>query len=84
MATLKNKPTHTKTFDGKIINIADMQESLRVNFPSYCQKDIDDYGTPFLSNCVMNEPECGCEIIGNGTLQFPLTIKFCAKHKYIS
>lgn len=25
-------------------------------------------------------PPCGCKVIGNGSLQYPLTIKFCERH----
>lgn len=72
-------PKFTKTFDGRKVNIADMRESLRA-FPSFKRAAIADDGTPYLTNCVEHTTECGCKIIGNGTIQFPLTIQFCAAH----
>lgn len=70
-----------QTFNGKNIDLKAYQDSLRNNFPAFCRKDISDNGTPFLHNCVQTENECGCTIVGNGTIQFPLTINFCNKHK---
>lgn len=79
---IKPVPKTVKSFDGKTdVNVASMQKSLRADFPSFCQKDIDDFGTPFLSNCVHSVHDCGCSIIGNGTIQFPLSIQFCSLHK---
>lgn len=69
-----------KDFNGSTIDIAAMQNSLR-QFPSFCKKEIDDEGTPYLMNCVQRDSKCGCTIIGNGTLQFPLMIKHCKKHQ---
>lgn len=78
----KLPPVTVKSYDGKTdVNVKAMQQSLRIDFPSYARKDIDDWGTPFLTNCVHTETKCGCSIIGNGTLQFPLTIKFCKTHE---
>jgi len=34
-----------------------------------------------LFNCVIKPTKCGCEVIGDGTLPRPITIKFCDKHK---
>ncbi len=75
------KPETVIDFNGREQNIKSFQHSLRVDFPSFAQKDIDDYGTPFLSNITIRTSECGCEIVGNGTLQFPLTIKKCKLHE---
>lgn len=62
-------------FNGREQDIAGMQKSLRIDFPSYCQKDISSDGEPFLSNCVIRDNNAQFEIVGNGTLQFPLMIK---------
>lgn len=68
-------------FNGKTFDIDEMQTSLRVLFQSFCQKDIDNAGVPFLHNCVQRDLKCGCAIVGNGSLSFPLTIQQCKKHK---
>jgi len=82
MEETKQKPVTVKSYDGtEDVNIKNYQDSLRIHFPSYARKNIDDYGNAFLSNCCFALPTCGCEIIGCGTLQFPLTIKFCHKHQ---
>jgi len=70
----------TTDYNGNKVNIKEMKDSLRLNFPSYAQKDISDEGEPFLSNCVIRDAACGCTIKGNGTLQFPLMVHHCAKH----
>lgn len=36
-------------------------------------------GGAFLNGCYI-QPKCGCEVVGDGSLQFPLTIHFCARH----
>jgi len=69
-----------KTEEDKVINIKRYQESL-VKFPSYKQLMMSDEGIPYFMNCVTTNSPCGCEIIGHGTLQFPLKIKFCKKHQ---
>ena len=72
-----------KSFDGKTdVNVKAMQHSLRVDFPSFARKNIDDQGTPFLDNCVFSDSLCGCTVEGNGTLQFPLRVNFCEKHSH--
>lgn len=60
--------------------IKDLQKSYQ-DFPCFVHKSIGDDGTPYLSNVVTFTHKCGCEIVGNGTIQFPLRIKFCKKHK---
>lgn len=68
------------TSNGRVISIQGMIESLH-NYPSYARKEMSTDGTTGLSNCVYKEPTCGCKIAGNGTLQFPLEVKFCNKHQ---
>ncbi len=70
-----------KTFQGTSINLKAYQHSLN-EYASFARKGIDNQGVPYLTNCAFNSPKCGCEIIGNGTLQFPLSIKYCKKHKH--
>lgn len=65
---------------GATEKIQNMRTSLHV-FPSFVRKEMDKNGVAFLSNCCYKEPECGCKIIGNGTLPNPLEIEFCDKHK---
>jgi len=68
-----------KTIEGDETNVENFRRSLR-EFPSYCNKPMAEDGTPYLSNCVHKIENCGCSVTGNGTLQFPLGIKFCEKH----
>lgn len=76
------KPKTVKSFDGETdVIIKAHQECLR-EYPMNLRAMIDDYGTPAITGAVHATNKCGCEIIGNGTLQFPLTIKFCNKHKH--
>lgn len=77
------KKGYVKTAQKTIIKISDFQETL-INYPSSCNKEMDDYGQAYLSNCVHETHKCGCEIVGNGTIQFPLSIKFCKKHKKVN
>lgn len=78
------KPLNVKSFDGEhTINIKEYQKSLR-DWPQAYRAQMDDYGTPFISGPVHNANNCGCKITGNGTLQFPLTILYCDKHKGLS
>lgn len=65
---------------GATEKIQNMRTSLH-QFPSFAKKEMDEQGNAYLSNCVHKTHKCGCEIIGNGTLQNPLEIKFCKKHK---
>lgn len=65
---------------GDTIKIQNMRTSLHL-FPSFARKEMDEKGNTSLSNCNYKVHKCGCEIIGNGTLQNPLEIKFCNKHK---
>jgi hypothetical protein len=75
MATLT-----VKDFDGKPVNVESYKTSL-LNFPSFAQKLISDDGIPFLSNVTLKKSKCGCDITGNGTLQFPLSVQHCKKHR---
>ena len=65
---------------GATEKIQNMRTSLHL-FPSFAQKQMDEQGNASLSNVTYRAHKCGCEIIGNGTLQNPLEIKFCDKHK---
>lgn len=64
---------------GDTEKIQNMRTSLHL-FPSFCSKQMDEQGNASLGNCTYRTHKCGCEIIGNGTLQNPLEIKFCNKH----
>lgn len=65
---------------GDTLKIQNMRTSLH-QFPSFARKEMDEQGNASLSNCNYKIHKCGCDIIGNGTLQNPLEIKFCNKHK---
>ena len=70
-----------KSYDGKTdVNIASFKQSL-IEFPSNIRAGLSDDGEAHLINVVESSYDCGCRIKGNGTLQFPLSIEFCRKHK---
>lgn len=50
-------------------------------YPSFKRAYMADNGQTGLTNACYFTHKCGCEIMGCGTLQFPLEIKFCKKHK---
>lgn len=69
-----------KTHEGREISIIGFQQSLK-DWPMTYRAALDDDGKPYLTgNCVYANNKCGCEISGNGTLQFPMKIVFCEKH----
>ena len=70
------------TPDGKELTaerIKGFRKSYR-EFNMVLRPDITDDGEAFLFGAVHAIHECGCKVTGNGTLQFPLTIKFCKRH----
>ena len=70
-----------KSYDGENdVNIKSFQDSLR-QYPSSIMPFLGDDGRAGLSGAVYAYNECECKIKGNGTLQFPLSIEFCDKHK---
>lgn len=40
-------------------------------------------GEGTLTNATYQHPRCGCRVTGNGSLHFPLTVKFCKAHKAV-
>lgn len=34
-----------------------------------------------LNGATLALPDCGCTVVGRGTLPFPIRIKFCEKHR---
>lgn len=64
---------------GDTEEIRNMRTSLHL-FPSFARKEMSENGQPYLSNCIYDVNDCGCQIIGNGTLINPLQISFCSKH----
>jgi hypothetical protein len=53
--------------------------------PSYSEtitlrRFVDGKGEGGLANMVYRKHECGCKVIGNGTLQHPLAVQFCDLH----
>lgn len=72
-----------KSIEGTEIDIKAYQKSLN-EFGSRIMPWIDEDGRTALLHCTYNEPVCGCKIEGCGTLQFPLTIKFCEKHSAVN
>lgn len=71
-----------KSQQGNMVNIKDFKKSLH-DFPTSCRKNMDNHGMLFLENCSFFTHPCGCEIGGNGTIQFPLKIVYCQEHKDI-
>lgn len=74
------KPKTIKSFVGNDVTIKAFQQSLH-NYPLNLRAIMDDHGNTALTGAAFHDHKCGCKIIGNGSLQFPLTIKFCNKHK---
>jgi len=56
------------------------------NEKHYCPKCASGYKEPEAQpdapaiGCVMREEKCGCKIVGDGTLPFPLHIQYCTVH----
>lgn len=75
-----DKSPQVMTAEGHLISIAGMQETLRA-YPMEYLAQLSDDGVPFIKGMVHREPGCGCKIVGNGTLQFPVMIEFCKQHK---
>lgn len=74
----------TKTvmsYDGtQEVNIENYQKSL-IDFPAEgIRQHLDNDGVAALCGVCYTTTPCGCEIVGCGTLQFPLTIRFCQHH----
>lgn len=59
--------------------IKNFRESFE-RWPGNLQRGITDDGEGFLSDACTRPLPCGCRVIGNGTIQFPLTVKQCDKH----
>ena len=74
-------PKTVKSYDGETdVIIKAHQESLS-SYPMPLRAMIDNDGTPAITGAVYRTYPCGCKVIGNGTLQFPVSIQFCNKHK---
>lgn len=71
---------HVRSHEGRWLDVRGYQETLRT-WPHSYVRDMDDKGIPFLGFATHVDPPCGCRIVGCGTLQFPLTIEFCKKHR---
>lgn len=68
-----------KSADDRWLNVKNYRQSLEA-WPSFAEKYLDVDGKPGLVGVVERTTECGCTIVGCGTLQFPLAIQFCEKH----
>lgn len=69
-----------KTIEGERIAIKAHQEALRdyaVTFRAW----MDDKGKPGIIGAVSRVRKCGCKVVGNGTLQFPIMVQPCEKHR---
>ena len=64
-------------------DIKNYQQSLK-DFPHYGKAYMANTGETGLLNTTYRPLQCGCEVTGCGTLQFPLTVKLCNKHKFIN
>lgn len=70
------------TSDGKKLTpkkIAGYQDTYR-KWPSAGTRCLTDDGEAFIEGATLADLPCGCKVTGNGTLQFPLTVRPCAKH----
>jgi hypothetical protein len=79
MTTDNKHPKTVTDFDGHVRNIKDYQKSL-MDYPSLVHKVMADDGSTHLVGITLRTQKCGCEIVGCGTLQFPVTIKYCPLH----
>jgi hypothetical protein len=78
--TSKDGRLEVQAIDGTWKDVKTFAEALE-DWPSHAQKSMgENDGVPALISTVYQNRECGCEIVGNGTLQFPLTIQPCKKH----
>jgi hypothetical protein len=71
------------TADGKRLTkalIKSLQQTYRT-YPMAGIREITDDGEAFIGNITTKPSPCGCRIVGNGTLQFPLTIAPCVNHQ---
>lgn len=71
-----------KDFNGIDCELGALQQSYR-RYPHLIHSRISDTGAPYLLNCMEEHKTCGCIIEGNGTLQFPLRIKYCKAHEAV-
>jgi len=60
------------------INIEDWNESPNILMGK--QMIDTETGDGFLAFTSYGHSKCGCKVIGNGTLQFPLEVKHCKNH----
>lgn len=74
----ENGRLEVRSSEGRWFDVADYRRSLE-EYPSHAIKFVGDEG-PCLTNVVSINPECGCRVVGCGTLQFPITIEFCNAH----
>lgn len=73
-------PVTVKSYDGEQdVDIRAYQQSLKM-WPMNYNAHLDDQGKAGLVGACYWINDCGCQIIGSGTLQFPLSIRFCKKH----
>jgi hypothetical protein len=49
-------------------------------YPGELRRFVDKQGIGGLAMQCYQGRTCGCRVIGNGTIQFPLTVEPCAKH----
>lgn len=72
-----------KSFDGIEIDVENYRKGLD-KYPIHGRAYMGENGEVALCNITYAEPECGCKIIGCGTLQFPMSIQFCKDHAAIN
>lgn len=65
--------------NGNKTTVKELQDSYK-QFPGSSERWIDESGEPCLLHTTYQSLPCGCQVTGNGTLQFPLTVKQCEKH----
>lgn len=79
---MAKKKKFVKDYEGNKVNIEDYKKGLD-EWPAYARKVMDSDGNTSLTNATYRVHKCGCRIVGCGTLQFPLSIEFCEKHKSV-
>jgi hypothetical protein len=61
-------------------SIKRLNESFRHWGNGHMRRYVTDEGEGAMEMGTYQHPPCGCRVIGNGSLPFPFTIKFCAGH----
>jgi hypothetical protein len=74
-----NGNKQVRGIEGNWLGVKGYAESLEA-YPGDGRRYLSQDGEPGLANTCYIPSKCGCEVVGCGTLQFPLTVQHCEKH----